>query len=65
MEEKRLSRIRKKNLYDFCIGSLNRICITDDKEEVLDMIASLNHNVSLLGKDTFLRIDSEDKGELL
>lgn len=60
MEEKRLSRIQKENIYNLCIGSLNRICVTDDKKEVLDMIASLNHNVSRLGKDTFLRIDSKN-----
>lgn len=64
MEEKKLSQIQKENIYNSCIGSLNRICVTDDKKEVLNMIASLNLNVSLLGKDTFLRIDSNNKGEL-
>lgn len=65
MDEKRLSRDKKDLLYRLCIGSLNRICVTDDKEEVLDLIASLNHNVYVLGKDTFLRIDSDNKGKLL
>lgn len=64
MEEKRLSRIQRENIYNLCIGCLNRICITDDKEEVLGLIASLNHHVSRLGKDTFLRIDLENGGEL-
>ena len=64
MKEKRLSRDEKDRFYRLCVGSLNRICITDDKEEVLDLIASLNHNVYVLGKDTFLRIDSNNKGEL-
>ena len=60
MEEKRLSQDEKYQFYRLCVGSLNRICITDDKKELLDMIASLNHNVYVLGKDTFLRIDEEE-----
>lgn len=53
----RLTRNEKDNLYTECIGCLNRICITDDKAEVLTMLASLQTKAMLLGKNTFLRID--------
>ena len=56
--EKRLTSVEKSNLYDACIGCLNRICVTDDKEEVLTMLASLQVKAMLLGKNTFMRIDS-------
>lgn len=55
----------KNNIYDECVGCLNRICITDDKEEVLTMIASLNYKIMLLGKNTFLEIDADNEGEVL
>ena len=55
--ESRLTYNEKNNLYNECIGCLNRICITDDKEEVLTMLASLQTKAMLLGKNTFLRID--------
>lgn len=57
--EERLTEQEKRILYDECIGCLNRICITDDKNEVLTMLASLQIKAMLLGKNTFLRIDSE------
>lgn len=57
----RLTRQEQDNLYEECRGCLNRICITDDKNEVLTMLASLQIKASLLGKDTFLRIDEEEK----
>lgn len=56
--EERLTNIERSNLYDACIGCLNRICVTDDKEEVLTMLASLQIKAMLLGKNTFMRIDS-------
>lgn len=56
----RLSEIETNDLYIGCKGCLNRICITDDKEEVLTMLASLQIKAMLLGKNTFLRIDEEN-----
>lgn len=32
-----LSRTEKNILYNECIGCFNRICVTDDKTEVLTM----------------------------
>lgn len=55
--EERLTNKEKDNIYNQCIGCLNRICVTDDKEEVLTMLASLQTQAMLLGKNTFLRID--------
>lgn len=63
--DEQMTSSEKSEVYEQCIGCLNRICVTGDKEEVLTMIASLNYKIMLLGKDTFLRIDSEDKGESL
>ena len=58
--EERLTTQEKQNLYDECRGCLNRICITDDKEEVLTMLASLQIKAMILGKNTFLKIDEEN-----
>ena len=55
--EDRLTVNEKNILYNECLGCLNRICITDDKEEVLTMLASLQIKAMILGKNTFLRID--------
>lgn len=57
--DERLTEKERRNLYDECIGCLNRVCVTDDKEEVLTMLASLQIKAMLLGKNTFLRIDKE------
>ena len=57
--EDRLTSNEKDDLYNQCIGCLNRICVTDDKEEVLTMLASLQIKAMLLGKNTFLRIDEK------
>ena len=58
--EERLTTQEKQNLYDECRGCLNRICITDDKEEVLTMLASLQIKAMILGKNTFRKIDEEN-----
>ena len=63
--EERLTDVEKNNLYDECEGCLNRICITDDKEEVLTMLASLQVKAMLLGKDTFMRIDEKQNKEII
>lgn len=55
--DERLTEKEKQSLYNECIGCLNRICITVDKEEVLTMLASLQNKAMLLGKNTFMRID--------
>lgn len=62
--ESRLTYDEKDNLYNECIGCLNRICVTDEKEEVLTMLASLQTKAMLLGKNTFLRIDEENTDNL-
>ena len=56
-----LTKVEKDILYNECIGCLNRICITDDKEEVLTMLASLQVKAMILGKNTFLRIDEKSE----
>lgn len=57
--DQRLTSQEKQLLYDECIGCLNCICITDDKSEVLTLLASLQVKAMLLGKNTFLRIDED------
>ena len=58
--DERLTEQEKQNLYDECRGCLNRICVTDDKTEVLTLLASLQTKAMILGKNTFLRIDEEN-----
>ena len=53
----RLDYNERRNIRDMIDGSLNRIMVTDDKEELLTMIASVNYRMSLLAKDTMRRID--------
>ena len=55
----RLDQNERRNLRDMIEGSLNRIMVTDDKEELLTMIASVNYRMSLLAKDTMRRIDEQ------
>ena len=57
--EGRLNQNERRNIRDMIEGSLNRIMITDDKEELLTMIASVNYRMSLLAKDTMRRIDEQ------
>ena len=57
--DERLTEQEIQNLYDECRGCLNRICVTDDKTEVLTLLASLQTKAMILGKNTFLRIDEE------
>lgn len=57
--EGRLDQNERRNLRDMIDGSLNRIMVTDDKEELLTMIASVNYRMSLLAKDTMRRIDEQ------
>jgi hypothetical protein len=59
--DEELNFYERDDLYNECRGCLNRICITDDKSEVLTMLASLQVKAMLLGKNTFLRIDRESK----
>ena len=62
----RLDQNERRNIRDMIDGSLNRIMITDDKEELLTMIASINYRMSLLAKDTMRRIDEQTyKEEIL
>lgn len=58
--EEKLSEQERRILYDECIGCLNRICITDDKIEVLTLLSSLQIKAMLLGKNSFLRIDEQN-----
>lgn len=58
--KEKLNSNERRNLYDECVGCLNRICVTDDKEEVLTMLASLQVKAMLLGKNTFKRIDEQN-----
>ena len=59
--DERLTVNERDNIYNDCIGCLNRLCITDNKEEVLTMLASLQTKAMILGKNTFLRIDGESE----
>lgn len=59
--EEKLTEQERRNIYDECIGCLNRICITDDKIEVLTLLSSLQIKAMFLGKNSFLRIDEQNE----
>ena len=59
-----LTQSEKDYHYNSCIGCLNRICVSDDKEEILTMIASLQRNAVILAKNNFRRIDNEITNQL-
>lgn len=62
--ESRLTGKEKEILYNECVGCLNRICVTDDKYEVLTLLASLQTKAMILGKNTFMRIDENIEKKL-
>ena len=50
----------RRNLIDMIIGSINRICVTDDYKEIVVMFASVNLNLSKLAQSSILRIREEN-----
>lgn len=50
----------RRNLIDMIIGSINRICVTDDYKEIVGMFASVNMNLSKLAQSSILRIREEN-----
>lgn len=58
-----LTQEEKDVLREECIDYLNRICVTNDKEEVLTMLTSLQYKAMLLGKSTFHEIDEATHAE--
>lgn len=58
-----LTNQERWNLINMIEGSINRICVTDDCNEIIQMIASVNLNLSKLAQSRILRIREEKENE--
>ena len=54
--DKELPYIVKSNLVDLIHGSINRICVTDDLQEIAVMLGSINFNLSRLTQSRILEL---------
>lgn len=56
--QKELEKIRfnSRNSYDLAIGCLNRICVTDNEEEINEMVCGLVHNIEIISSANRKRI---------
>ena len=56
--QKELEKIRfnSRNAYDLAIGCLNRICVTDNEEEINKMVCGLIHNIEIISSANRKRI---------
>ena len=59
----RLNNGEKKFNYDLLIGCINRICVSDDKNEIIRKLGFANTYLSMLAQDSLIRIDDEILGE--
>lgn len=51
-----LTNQERQNLVDMITGSINRICVTDDCNEIIQMIASININLAKLAQSNIISI---------
>ena len=56
--QKELERVKfnSNNAYDLAIGCLNRICVTDNEEEINQMVCGLIHNIEVISSENRKRI---------
>ena len=50
------ARFNSENAYNMAIGCLNRICVTDNEEEIYKMVCGLVHNIEIISKENRKRI---------
>lgn len=50
------AKFNSRNAYDLAIGCLNRICITDNEEEINKMVCGLVHNIEIISNANRKRI---------
>ena len=50
------TRFDSGNAYDLAIGCLNRICVTDNEEEINKMVCELIHNIEIISSANRKRI---------
>lgn len=56
LEELRKAKFNSNNDYDMIIGCLNRICVTDNEDEIDKMVCGLVHHIESISKENRKRI---------
>ena len=54
------ANFNSRNAYDLAIGCLNRICVTDNEEEINKMVCGLAHNIEIISSANRKRIRIEE-----
>ena len=50
------SKFNSNHAYDMAIGCLNRICVTDNEEEINRMVCGLVHDIEVISQENRKRI---------
>lgn len=56
LEELQKANFNSKRAYDLAIGCLNRICVTDNEEEIDRMVCGLVHDIDIISNENRKRI---------
>lgn len=56
IEELRKAKFDSRNYYDLAIGCLNRICVTDNEDEINRMVCGLVHDIEIISQANRKRI---------
>ena len=59
MLDKPLSTTERHNAFDMLRGCCNRICVTDDPKELINLIGSAHYYVNLLAQSRILQLSEE------
>lgn len=56
-----LSSSEISNLVDLIRGSVNRICVTDDIQEIVEMLGSINLNLSRISQSRIMELTEKSE----
>lgn len=65
MLDKPLCRQERDNTIDLLRGCVNRICITDDKRELVRLMGSANYHISRLAESRILELENREIDDFL
>lgn len=65
MLDKPLCRQERDNTIDLLRGCVNRICVTDDKRELVRLMGSANYYISRLGESRILELENREIDDFL
>lgn len=65
MLDKPLRRRERDNTIDLLRGCVNRICVTDDKLELVRLMGSANYYISRLAENRILELENQEIDDFL